>query len=69
MYFLTKEMKRKTKQMEKKILANFKLKRTKLRKKVIVNIDHTMSQRIASLARTFFCGKKVRARSINVIPE
>ena len=46
--------------MEKKILATFKLKRTKSRKKVIVNIDHTMSQGIASLARTFFCGKKVK---------
>lgn len=40
--------------MEMKILA------TKSRKKVIVNIDHNMSQRIASLARTFFCGKKIK---------
>ena len=40
--------------MEMKMLA------TKSRKKVIVNIDHNMSQRIASLARTFFCGKKIK---------
>lgn len=46
--------------MEMKISANFKLKRTKSRKKVIVNIDRNMSQRIASLARTFFCGKKMK---------